>query len=1071
MFGKLFKQEKKGNTAKSQKNSVSRRRSAPTARPHPQSIQKRNSQVTTKPSTFQCFFDKCKRSFDTERGVQLHVEEHLNTEPSKNQTTAVKPEGATSSNMFAGLSLGQAERKESSSAPPTSSFGFIKPVAKPSQPVAQKAPSTDLFSGLCFSQPSNAPSPPVTDKPSSQSVFGFIAEPSESASVQEVAPPGASVFSFVQPPASASKSFEVDTEPRSSQKEVKTDVFSDLMAKRVEPATQAEPVVGMTVELTAEGDNKDLEPWVESKSPAFTNENTIEKSTQNLVSETDPRLPLFQALDEEKLKSSAKEQKTQADNLDFSSKVCRLTSDVEQCIEKYWSSLDSLGAENASREKEKTLTQSMKNEIQTRDNTKRAQEAAINVEEYEEAERMNSVISLCERNIQRYEEALVRLKRERVTSLSTDIQRNEMVTAKAKEGVSNVRSLQDEHNSVLNKFVTVTAKELGESERDITAKMDRVQRILTISTEDLDTIEREEKEIESQIIHATKDTNEKKNLLIDSRSALEAEIEELYRQIKEKQAEAQKLTDSIAEVDEEVSKVRLRYESQLKAVDDRKQRVLAEREEHIKDKTTLDVRIEDLNLKKAQADEHESKLKNELDNVEKTCNNLQDAITRLELQKNRIAGRKDLQIGDDKISELGERVSRLKKSIAEVEMDFEEKKGKQADIDKAKATIVAQIPVLQSQKKAAVSRRAYGDAGRINNDIKTLNSKLQSFKSVQEDLEDSITAQEKELTSLRLQLKNTKEELNSITSSADLQFYNIFRQYKWEIQDLLQNNGEMPETERRVHEAELKSYIFEITEICSRYDWDPEASREQKVPGKVDEEEQPKTQPLIEPANSLEPGAPLSSQKQEQSPEKVKERLILLKEKLVTASQQIDKAVEEERYDDAENHQRELEETEAAILILEGSKKIESEDRVEGEEVKVGKEVIMEDEGVVQDNLVARTITSEAPNKPHSDFKSNIAPTESKSDDVEGKPNAEKNKFLPLGKSSGVESVKTNPPAATNTTNQDRNHDEQSSSKAEVSGNVVDDKQESGIIGVNSLEQDNSFAGVPVEGLFAGLNV
>jgi len=309
MFGKLFKQDKKASTAKSQKNSVSRRRSAPTARPHPQSIQKRNSQVTTKPSTFQCFFDKCKRSFDTERGVQLHVEEHLNTEPSKNQTTAVKPEGATSSNMFAGLSLGQAERKESSSAPPTSSFGFIKPVAKPSQPVAQKAPSTDLFSGLCFSQPSNAPSPPVTDKPSSQSVFGFIAEPSESASVQEVAPPGASVFSFVQPPASASKSFEVDTEPRSSQKEVKTDVFSDLMAKRVEPATQAEPVVGMTVELTAEGDNKDLEPWVESKSPAFTNENTIEKSTQNLVSETDPRLPLFQALDEEKLKSSAKEQK------------------------------------------------------------------------------------------------------------------------------------------------------------------------------------------------------------------------------------------------------------------------------------------------------------------------------------------------------------------------------------------------------------------------------------------------------------------------------------------------------------------------------------------------------------------------------------------------------------------------------------------------------------------------------------------------------------------------------------------------------------------------------------------
>merc|ERR1712060_920092 len=248
-------------------------------------------------------------------------------------------------------------------------------------------------------------------------------------------------------------------------------------------------------------------------------------------------------------------------------------------------------------------------------------------------------------------------------------------------------------------------------------------------------------------------------------------------------------------------------------------------------------------------------------------------------------------------------------------------------------------------------------------------------------------------------------------------------------------------------------------------------SREQKVPGKADEEEQPETQPLIETANSLEPGAPLSSQKKEQSPETVEARLIALKEKLVIVSQQIDKAVEEERYDDAENHQRELEETEAAILILGGSKKIESEDRVEGEVVKVSKEVVIEDEGVVQANSLAPTITSDMPNKPYSDFKSNILLSESKTDNVEGKPNAEKHNLLSLGKSSGVQSRKANPPAATNSTNQDGSRDEQSSSKAEVSGNVGDDAQENGIIGVNSLEKDNSFAEVPVVGLFAGLNV
>merc|ERR1719193_1564401 len=206
---------------------------------------------------------------------------------------------------------------------------------------------------------------------------------------------------------------------------------------------------------------------------------------------------------------------------------------------------------------------------------------------------------------------------------------------------------------------------------------------------------------------------------------------------------------------------------------------------------------------------------------------------------------------------------------------------------------MVQLPVLETQKKVAVTRRAFKDAGRINNDIKALNAKLQSFKGVQEDLDHSTAAQQKELTSLRSHLESKKEQLNNITSSADHEIYSILKKYKWEIQEILQDYDKIPETERRVLEAELKSYICEITEICSRYQWDPDANREQKVPNKVVEEVPPENEPLKEQANSSDAEVPLASQEPELSPEEVKVRLIELKGKLGILSQEIDKAVEE----------------------------------------------------------------------------------------------------------------------------------------------------------------------------------
>merc|ERR1712060_171323 len=127
----------------------------------------------------------------------------------------------------------------------------------------------------------------------------------------------------------------------------------------------------------------------------------------------------------------------------------------------------------------------------------------------------------------------------------------------------------------------------------------------------------------------------------------------------------------------------------------------------------------------------------------------------------------------------------------------------------------------------------------------------------------------------------------------------------------------------------------------------------------------------------------------ELSPEEVKVRLIELKEKLGILSQEIDKAVEEERYDDAETLQTELEETENEILNLESSNQLQTENPVEAEVGKESKEIVFEDEGVVNDTVTApcSTITSEAPNHSHGDFKSNQSQIDSKSDEVEGQPN------------------------------------------------------------------------------------
>jgi len=370
-----------------------------------------------------------------------------------------------------------------------------------------------------------------------------------------------------------------------------------------------------------------------------------------------------------------------------------------------------------------------------------------------------------------------------------------------------------------------------------------------------------------------------------------------------------------------------------------------------------------------------------------------------------------------------------------------------------------------------VTRRAFKDAGRINNDIKSLNAKLKTFEGDQQDLEQSIAAQQAELTSLRNQLENSQGELNNITSSADLEVYNVLRKLKWEIQDVLQDYDKIPETERRVHETELKTYIFEIKEICSRYDWDPEANREQNVPSKEIEKEQPEAQLLKEVGNSPEPGVPVLSQKQELSAEEVKARLINLKEKLVIVSQEVDKAVEEERYDDAETHQTELEETEAAIRSLEASCKAESVDVVEGEVSKTTKDVAIEEEGVVNGSMTApcSTITSEAPNQSHMDFKSNHSQIDLKSDEVEGQPSMDVNEARTESKISSTSTNESKSTTTTGTKNLNACQEEENTPKAKLP--IVDVEQENSKRVVDNQQEGSSCAEEPVEGLFEGLNV
>jgi len=381
--------------------------------------------------------------------------------------------------------------------------------------------------------------------------------------------------------------------------------------------------------------------------------------------------------------------------------------------------------------------------------------------------------------------------------------------------------------------------------------------------------------------------------------------------------------------------------------------------------------------------------------------------------------------------------------------------------------------VLETQKKAAVMRRAFKDAGRINNDIKALSAKLQSFKDVQEDLEHAIASQQTELTSLRIQLENTKEEFKNITSSADLEIYNVLRKFKWEIQEVLQEYDKIPETERRVHEAELNSYISEITEICSRYDWDPEANKEQNEPEKGEEEEQPETQSLKEVASIPEQKVPLLSQELELSPDEVKARLIELKEKLAIASEEVDKAVVEERYEDAEAHQTVVEETELAITTLQASIKVESEDPGDGGKVKAVKEVIIDGEGVVNDTMTApcSTITSEAPNQSHMDFKSNQSQVESKSDEVEGKPSFGSNEARAGSKSSGATTCELKSPTSTAASNISVCQGDGNTSQAETSALVKNAEQDNSKPKLNDLEKETSGADEPVEGLFEGLNV
>ncbi|GMF24235.1 unnamed protein product [Phytophthora lilii] len=257
--------------------------------------------------------------------------------------------------------------------------------------------------------------------------------------------------------------------------------------------------------------------------------------------------------------------------------------------------------------------------------------------------------------------------------------------------------------------------------------------------------------------------------LIEEKQAVEEEVRELERKLKEKLERVQQIQSSIDTAQRDIDTVRGRYSRQLKRI--------ADREEGIK-KTKAEVESDGEHLEQ-QRHEFQEQLKQYADDISiigkrigavkkemRAASLLANVLEVQETRREQSMIRKKQQTAE--LSSLNDAAAVAEQSFTMLSNQHEELEKSLSIHRNAIASAEAMIPRLEQEKKASAAQRNFKEAARISKDIKALEKDRSTAEEMVEVVEMELQDLKERIDKREVEFEEKKKELKEMEKHLEL---------------------------------------------------------------------------------------------------------------------------------------------------------------------------------------------------------------------------------------------------------------------------------------------------------------
>ncbi|KAG6618850.1 UVR domain [Phytophthora cinnamomi] len=257
--------------------------------------------------------------------------------------------------------------------------------------------------------------------------------------------------------------------------------------------------------------------------------------------------------------------------------------------------------------------------------------------------------------------------------------------------------------------------------------------------------------------------------LLEEKHAVEEEVRELERKLKEKLERVQEIQSSIDKAQRDIDTVRNRYSRQLKRI--------ADREEGIK-KTKAEVESDGEHLEQ-QRHEFQDRLKQYADDISiigkrigavkkemRAASLLANVLEVQETRREQSLIRKKQQTAE--LSSLNDAAAVAEQSFTMLSNQHEELEKSLSIHRNAIASAGAMIPRLEQEKKASAAQRNFKEAARISKDIKALEKDRSTAEEMVEVVEMELQDLKERIDKREVEYEEKKKELKEMEKHLEL---------------------------------------------------------------------------------------------------------------------------------------------------------------------------------------------------------------------------------------------------------------------------------------------------------------